>query len=478
LEPLPEAAQPQPFPPGWRAAASPMTAQNWGDESEAEPDFFPELQPIDLPTGIQPAVETKLPLSEEPSPGQRAPEPVLQKSAVPEVAPDESSGLRHALAVFVQSGAAQISALLAAWADSLQSHSALRARQAVAAFQSAWNLCLELFMRLATQQRHWRAALSGLWQEKRHELSVRRAAAVRERDRKELAAHAEMEAHARQNVLTWTGLALASRSEKEEKSADPAAALPFQQPSFPPAPALPSAGLQSPEKPAALQFPGTPSLPEPSVWVSPELEIASQPTSSSAPVNTRWLRDTANLWKWNATTPQEASSPSHHSLGPRAVQWRQAAAASAVLALAMTVGFALGIRRNAPSVLPGNVASPAASAVAAAEASAPRPKSTKASPQPATIQTSAQEAIASDMPNPDLPNADAASAQPVIAKPAGPRRAATRVTHASQRKATHANVAVQYFGPEVVVRHFEQTPPAPKHQPGSTYGVTHYSDLN
>jgi hypothetical protein len=481
LEPVPEAAEPQPFPPGWRAAATPITAQDSGEEPEAEPNFFPELEPIDLQSNIQPAIETKLPPSQEPGAGQRAPEHVLQ-NAVPELAPEESSSRRDALAIFVQNNAARISALFAASVGWLQSHSALQARQAVAAFEAAWNLFRSQVARLATQQRHWRASLSAFWQEKRQELSVRRAAAMRERESKELAAHAEMETLARQNALAWTSLAVASRSEAEEKSAHPAAALPLQQPSFPPAPALSSAGLQSPEKPGALQFPGTPSLPEPSVWLSPELKIASPPAnfpeSSSAPVNTRQVRDSASFWKWNGTTPQGTSSPSHRGPGPRAVQWRQAAAASALLALAMTVGFALGMRRNAPSLQSGNVASPAASAVAAAEAPAPQPKSSKASAQPAAIRTSAQEAIASDMPSPDLPDGDGVSGLAIITKPAETRRAATRVTRVSQNKGTHANVAVQHFGPEVVVRHFEQTPPAPKHQPDSTHGVTYYSDLN
>ena len=393
-------------------------------------------------------------------------------------------------------------------------------RQAIACkhrIRTAWenarsNSSLVL-ARVVREQQQWRAALQKAWQERCEALQQRRQAALHQRQVEESALHQRMESRARQSARDWAELAVQTRmpahASTDEKNFLQSAGSPFEKPLLPRY--WKCATLQRAQIVAKSDLPdlsGTSSLPQPSVWIAPEVDsIAARQklaeplplaiparVNSSSPVpnqsaSVRGLTDAAKFWSWTSTPVTAGQSRVERGIAWRELQWRRAAVASGALALVITVGFAAGIRRNASSLLPSNLPGSAAAAQqeSTGPASAPASMSASASAHtPPASQDASQEAATSS-PLSVLPNADNMNTSPrVLAKEpalasASMQRAQPRITRAVERKYARDGVVVQHFGPAVVIRHFEQPSSSAKTQAGKAQlkdGVRHYSDLD
>ncbi len=217
------------------------------------------------------------------------------------------------------------------------------------------------------------------------------------------------------------------------------------------------------------------SVPVPARAVSPKAVLPPRVASD------RGLTAAVRFWTWISTTPAGEKSRLERRVSVRGLQWRRAAAASGLLALAMTAGFGASVRRNDSSLLPSTLPISPASVRQESTEPASVPPSISAGVSSRAQDASRKEA-ASNLPSSELSNSDLKTSQSVLARQPEPMpHARPRVTRAAERKDVRGGVVVQHFGTEVVVRHFQKSPPPSRTQAGKAQmqdGVRYYSDLD
>ncbi|MGE0404853.1 MAG: hypothetical protein AB7O65_01030 [Candidatus Korobacteraceae bacterium] len=206
-------------------------------------------------------------------------------------------------------------------------------------------------------------------------------------------------------------------------------------------------------------------------WMPPQPTVKQTASPANAQPPTREDTNARHFWSWSTTRPEAMRSQvlQPHSL--RELQWRRAAATSAVLALGLTLGFAAGTRRNASPLLPNTEAN------AAAEAPAALPVAESATSEEAMVQTvsSRQGSVPEAMPQSDANPIDAKVSNSPSPKPA----VAPVQTSGSKRRS--ARRSGDYVAQDVVIRHFGKRDAGvdrSKQAKTSKDGVKRYSDLD